>query len=226
MPQPTGQMGVRGHSIRCVAAIRPSAILTTMSAAGALDLPATAYAVPKTRISPKVRLAVRLMVEQARKRKDAAQEAGLTDDALYRALQRPDVIAYRTQLFEVLRTSAASRTIARAEKLADDAESEHVQLQANTWLAGIEGISPVTKTENTSTHRHLLAGLVIVRGAEPVAAEPARLIDGQPHEVRKTCSVNRIGNPVPHPNQRNTLLIEAKPPVIRGSGSAEGGGQK
>jgi hypothetical protein len=189
-----------------------------MSAAGALALPATHYTVPKGRITAKVRLAVRLMVEQARKRADAAQEAGITDDALYRALQRPDVIAYRTKLFEVLRTSEASRTIARAAKLADDAESEHVKLQANTWLAGIEGISPVTKTENTSTHRHLVAGLVIVRGPEIGPIEPARMIDGHAHEVRKPRQIMRIGEPVPHPNQRNAMADEANRAVDREAG--------
>jgi hypothetical protein len=197
-----------------------------MSAAGEIDLPDSPQAFAQPRITAKVREAVRLMVEEALTRADAAQKAGITDHALYCAMRKPHVIQYRTRLFEVLRTSEAARTIGRAAKLADKAESEHVRLQANTWLAGIEGISPVTKTENTSTHRHLVAGLVIVRGPEPVIAEPARLIDGQVHEVRKPKAINRIGSPVPHPSQRNATTEAPDRAVNRGPAGAEGGGQK
>lgn len=168
-----------------------------------MALPFSLSPAPTERINAKTREAVRLMVEEAISRPEAAQIAGLTDQGLANALRKPTVIAYRTRLFEALRTSEAARTVGRAAKLADKAESEHVRLQANTWLAGIEGISPVVKSESTSTHRHLHAGLVIVRGAEPVIDEPARVIDGQAREVQTRKSINRIGKPVPHPSMRN-----------------------
>src|SRR4051812_16009246 len=91
------------------------------------------------RIDKRVRLALTLMVENGLNRKTAAAEAKLTDNALYKALRRPDVCSLRLQLMEVMRTSEASRTISRAATLADTAASEHVRLQANEWLAGIDG---------------------------------------------------------------------------------------
>lgn len=155
---------------------------------------------PKTvRISVRVKHAVEQMVDHARNRAEAAQIAGITDDALYRALLKPEVQAYRNDRMRVLRTSEASRTIARAARLADKAESEHVQLQANTWLAGLEGLSPVQRTENTHIHALVLPGLRIVEANR----EPAHLIDGQAHEVESMNVINALPQSVPHPAQRN-----------------------
>src|SRR5262245_11767588 len=100
----------------------------------------------KTRISTKVREAVRLMVEEGLNRATAAERVGLRDNSLYIALRKPDVCSYRNELMRALRESEASRTISRAAKLADTAESEHVRRDANEWLAGIEGIAPVQRS--------------------------------------------------------------------------------
>jgi hypothetical protein len=105
----------------------------------------------------------------------------------------------------VLRTSEASRTIARAAKLADGAESEHVKLQANTWLAGIEGISPIQKSESLNVHKHLIPGLTIITGGwAPHEAEP-HVIDGQAREVGNTHKINMLGRSVPHPLAGNAV---------------------
>src|SRR5205823_6659740 len=108
-------------------------------------------------------------------------------------------------------------------------ESEHVRLQANTWLAGIEGITPITKTETTSTHRHLHAGLVIVRGAsaaDPVPDDDARMIGGHAHQSQKAKPFMRIGQSVPHPSMGNATIETPDRPVKRGKAGARGEGEK
>lgn len=116
---------------------------------------------PKTRVSRKVAIAVEKMVDHALTRPEAAKLAGLTDHALYCALRKPHVQAYRHERMEVLRSSEASRTIKRVADLADTSKSDAVKLDANVWLAGIDGIAPVTKGEVHHTHSHLLPGLVV-----------------------------------------------------------------
>jgi hypothetical protein len=102
-----------------------------------------------------------------------------------------------------LRTSEASRTIARAVNLADGAESEHVRLQANTWIAGLESIAPVQRTENVHVHQHLIPGLTVIREGWSAHQSDAPLIDGQVRQAGKPHAIKMIGTPVPHPEAGN-----------------------
>jgi hypothetical protein len=150
----------------------------------------------KARISGPVRAAIRLMVDEGRSRAEAAKACGITDDWLYRALERPECKSFRNHLMQVLRESEASRTIARAAKLADEAESEHVKLQANTWLAGLESIAPIQRTENMHVHQHVIPGLTINRGNWQPHGD---VIDTTAHQVENARPINAIGKPAAHP---------------------------
>lgn len=145
------------------------------------------------RISARVREAIRIMVEEGLNRSEAAERAGLKDNSLYVALRRPEILALRRELMEVLRASAASKSIARVDKLASDAASEHVRLAANELLLGLAGHVPMKRTEGHVVHevqRHV-PGLIIVRHDSVRAAErakslednPVRLIDATPEPV-------------------------------------------
>jgi hypothetical protein len=166
------------------------------------------------------------MVLECLTRKEAALKAGLTDHALYCALAKPHVAAYRNTVLGVLRNSEAARTISRGVLLADTAQSEAVRNDANKWLAALEGISPIAKSESLNVHNHMHSGLTIVLGAGDPQQHDARLIDGQAHEVRSSVHINRIGQSVPHPNAGNALQIEAKPQANQGPAGVLGGGQK
>jgi hypothetical protein len=155
------------------------------------------------RISRFVKVAIEHMVEHALSRPDAAKAAGITDHALYCAMQKPHVIAYRNELLRVLRSSEASRTIARAAKLADGADSEHVKLQANTWLHEIENGKPTQRTENTHIHKGVLPGLQVVFMGSEAPQVNARMIGGQAHEVGSSNEISALPSPVPHPALRN-----------------------
>lgn len=229
--KPTGSMGAQGieriasktqHS-RCVALHHHQQHRAPMSSA-ALQFDTEAH--PKARISRKVRDAIRYMVEEGLSRPDAAQKANLTDHGLYQALRNPLVLAYRRELLEVLRTSEAARCIARGAKLADAAQSESVRNDANKWLAGLDGLSPITKTETVNTHRHLLPGLVIVRAPLPAPGDDARVIGGQAHETRKTKPIRMIGQSVPHPTMGNAHADDTNRAVIDVPAQGDPGGQK
>lgn len=195
-----------------------------MQALQTVEIRPQSHARPRNvRISAKVRRAVDLMVEGALKRQDAAQQAGLTDHALYCALTQPHVLAYRNDRLRVLRESAACRSIARVDILADTAVSEHVKLGANELLMGIEGISKVTKTENMHVHQHLIPGLTVMRAAHPVDGDDALLIGDQRAKPRIAHEIKRIGTPVPHPEDRNASIAPSSASDSRGPKRASRG---
>lgn len=171
----------------------------------------------QVRISAKVKAAIEAMVHGGLKRCDAAKHAGLTDHSLYVAMTLPHVRAYRADQLQVIRESASARTIAKAEQLMDSATSEHVQADMTKWIAGLEGISPVTKSESTINHKGLGPGLTIIM-SQP---EPVLVIDSQAHEVEIPNEYRHLPEPVPHPTSRNAQ-------ILRGisSSPAKGRGEK
>jgi hypothetical protein len=143
----------------------------------------------KERLSAAARALVSFMVNDGDSRSQAAARAKISDHWAYQLLLKPSVRALRAEMLRSLRESEASRSIARAAKLANDAGSEHVRLDATKWLAEIEGIAAVARSDIRVDHVHHSPGLVIVRPyAEATArraqmeANPQRLIDVTPHE--------------------------------------------
>jgi len=154
-----------------------------------------AHAPRKVRISTNVKRAIEAMVHDGKKRAEAAQIAGILDESLRQALTRQECCAYLNDQLRVKRTSAAARTVAKAEQLMDGAESEHVQADMTKWLAGLEGISPVQRTESTINLRAPVGpGLVIL-----MVAAPDPLIRHQQSEGGLTSTNSRLPPPVPHP---------------------------
>lgn len=151
------------------------------------------------------------MVFDGLKRAEAAQKAGLTDNALYIAMRKPEVCAFMNSQMGVKRSSAAARTIAKAEILMDDAKSESVQTQNLQWLAAIAGVSPITKSESVIDHKGLQPGLVMNLIIGAVQQPDALLIDGQTHEHGSQHVINGLPQPVPHPSMRNALPKPALP---------------
>lgn len=167
------------------------------------------------RISTRVKRAIDHMVFEGLKRAAAAEKAGLTDNALYIALRKTDVLAYLNMQQQVLRTSAAARSIARVDNLADDSQSDHVKLEANKFLLGIEGVSPITKSENTSIIKNMTPGLTVnfIMGA-PQQDDP-RVIDGLARQPGLMIENSSLPQRVPHPSEGNgpdDAVQEAKSP--------------
>ena len=149
---------------------------------------------PETvKISKAVKNAIDLMVLSGLHRDKAAEQAQISVHALYQALRLPHVLAYMNAQQGVLRHSVIARTIAKAENLMDHAESEHVQLGAIQYLN-----PPITRTENTHVHQHLIPGLTIVHGAY-AQRDDANTIDVTP---RQQPEIRRIGTPAKHPAKR------------------------
>lgn len=176
------------------------------------------------RLSRNIKTVIDLMVHDGAKLTDALETVGITRGAYLKASTKAEFAAYQQEAMRVLRKGEASRTIARAVQLADGAESEHVKLQANTWIAGLENIMPVQRTENVHLHQHVIPGLTVIREGWKAHDQDARVIEGLAHQVRTQPVINRIGKSSPHP-EAGTVPPKAEvvPAKRGGRGRAPGG---
>lgn len=154
------------------------------------------------------------MVFEGAKRDEAADNAGLHRDSLRKAFKRPDVLTYLREQQQALRTSAAARTIAKAEKLMDGAESEHVQADMVKWLAGLEGVSPTQRVDHVGGFGQSVPGLTV----NFMIAGPIHQIDGQAHQSKEPITINGLPKSVPHPSMRNVQIATTPPAQPEGPG--------
>lgn len=88
-------------------------------------------------ISPKVKLAIDLMVFEGMKRDEAAESVGLAIISLRQAMLKPHNLAYLNEQMEVLRTSARPRALRKMTDLLE-AKTERIQFEAAKYLDGMD----------------------------------------------------------------------------------------
>ena len=136
------------------------------------------------------------MVHEGKKLNDALQVVGITRDAYLKASYKPEFKHYLAEQMRVLREHAARRSVSRIDDLADNADSEHVQLEASKYLLAIEGTVPVQRTESVQHHVHHSPGLVIVR-------HQPRMIADHVQEIEASLPINELDQSVPTIEDRN-----------------------
>lgn len=109
-------------------------------------------------ISKRVREAVRLMVWDGRSRRQAAEEAGITDKAMYRAMRLPKVKALIAREFAELREGAPMQAYRNIMALGEEAKSEDVRLRSNQWIAGVDGLAPTSRVQVNARVTHGFEG--------------------------------------------------------------------
>jgi len=153
------------------------------------------------------------MVDDGLSRAEAAEAEGISDNWLYQQLRRPEVLAYRNQRREVIRTSEGARAIKRIADLAQSANSEAVRFDANRLLLATdpaEPIVPLQCNESTINHKGLGPGLIIQIATPSRPVEFVnRSADGKPPMPHPELSHDRPAEfvsrekhgspPVPHP---------------------------
>ena len=127
------------------------------------------------RISGRNKVALDLMVYQGLNRKEAAEQAGLKDHALYVALTKPHVKAYYMRQLDVLRTSERARNIHTLAEVRDQKSNQMARVQAVKALEQIDDEREAGRGANS------LPGLqiVIVQGG----SAPAPAIDVSPKQL-------------------------------------------
>lgn len=121
------------------------------------------------KVTGKLRAAIDLMVWHGLTRKQAAQQAAISEHTLYVAFRKPHVKAHYLNELEVLRTSERARSIHRIAEIRDAADNMPA-LKAAEWFANDR-----PESQSRSTGSLSLPGLTIV--IQNVAAPEAKVID-------------------------------------------------
>lgn len=88
----------------------------------------------------------------------AADTHGIRRDNLTRSFSSPQVRAVYNQIVKSIREGAAVQAYLRNVELAHTASSENVKLEANKWIAGVDGIAALKRVEGRMHHQHSFAG--------------------------------------------------------------------
>ena len=113
------------------------------------------------RVPPKVRKAVRLLLEgSATTITAAAGQVGMHPDSLSRAFRQPHVKLYIDERTRALLDSGKTIAAARLMELVR-AQSEHVSLDASKLALSINGIKPAEHGVNISINNNVTPGYII-----------------------------------------------------------------
>lgn len=141
-------------------------VLQTSKAPGAERMRSVSRA--DVRISGRVRKAIEAMVWSGRTRAEAAADAGIADDTLYRAFRKPEVKAAYLAECDVLRTSARSRAITRLIGISEENDGMPAVQAIRTLFPDFENPDAAARSSDASR----MPG-VTIRVVQEVPAQPA-----------------------------------------------------
>ena len=110
------------------------------------------------RLGKKTIEALEIMAWQGIPLHKAAELVGMRRDNLERAFNLPHVHQRWNLLTRYIRQGEGQAAVARIAELARTARSEHVRLAANEWLAGVEGVAPISRVQGVFRHTHNFGG--------------------------------------------------------------------
>lgn len=90
--------------------------------------------------------------------REAAKRQNIRLNNFHAAISRPHVKRAYKQLVAAIRDNAAQAAYLRINHMSKNADSEHVKLKANEWVAGVDGISKVQKVEGNMRHNVVFGG--------------------------------------------------------------------
>ena len=125
------------------------------------------------RLGAKTVEALELMAYSAIPLKEAADQVGIRRSNLGRAFDMPAVRQRWNELVRQIRDNEGSAAYRRISELSRTAASEHVRLEANKWLAGVDGVAPVKRVEGKFAHAHSFGGFTYDE------ADDMRTIEGE-----------------------------------------------
>lgn len=112
----------------------------------------------RVRISDEMRRCVEIMATEGLPLPAAAEKAGIHRDTAVRNMRKPHVLRLFNQRVKEIKDNAAQFAYLRINHTAQTAESERLKFDANRWVAGVDGISPVTRVQGQHLHAHSFAG--------------------------------------------------------------------
>lgn len=114
--------------------------------------------VQRVRVSREMIAVLEVMADAGLKIRDAARRVGMNPDSAVRAFNRQHTKAAYNQMVKDIRNNAGQKAFLRINHLAQHADSETVKLEANRWLAGVDGLAPVRRVEGAVAFLHQFSG--------------------------------------------------------------------
>lgn len=124
----------------------------------------------RARISRQMKAVLVVMAYEGRTVREAALQIGWDADSAVRAFNKSHVKQAFNQLVSDIRTNAGQLAYLRINEMAKTADSEHVRLSANQWIAGVDHIAPVKKVVGNYTFNHSFGGFDYSE-VEPIEGE-------------------------------------------------------
>lgn len=124
-------------------------------------LAATQYAITalqRCNLKKNTREALEAMAFEGLPLPRAAEQFNIRADNLLRAFDRPHVRSAYNQVVKAIRDNAAHMAYLRINHMSMTASSEQVKLKANTWVAGVDGLSPIQKVQGQHQVNHSFGG--------------------------------------------------------------------
>ena len=112
----------------------------------------------RTRLSTQMATVIEIMAYKGLPLSDAAKQAGITYVSARRAMSQQHVKNAFNQLVAEIRANAGQAAYLRLVDISINAKSETVRADANKWVAGVDGISPITKVQGTHAVTHKFEG--------------------------------------------------------------------
>ena len=88
----------------------------------------------------------------------AAERNEMIVGNLNRAFNLPKVRRAYNQIVAALKQNEGLRAYMRIVRLSQVANSDHVKLEANKWIAGVDGIAALKRVEGKFSHTHAFGG--------------------------------------------------------------------
>lgn len=104
------------------------------------------------------RQAIEAMAHEGIDLHEAAKRYNANYDSLRRVFRRPHVKAAFDQVVKNVCENAAQGAFLRMVHLSKHGSTERIKVDANTWVAGVGGISPVKKVEGHMRHNITFSG--------------------------------------------------------------------
>lgn len=148
------------------------------------------------KVTPKQRIAIEAMVFDGKKRVDAAETAGMSDEALRVALLKPHALAFLNECQDVLRNSLRPRALHTMGELLDS-KNDSTKFKAAEYLDGQNrGTHTVGATVNVQVNNNTHIenpGYVIDLSdfSKPVEHKQSHQIDHLGDEHAKSLSFNK-----------------------------------
>jgi hypothetical protein len=108
----------------------------------------------------------------------AAQRASMKLESARKAMAKPHTKVAFNQLVAAIRENAGQAAYLRLNHMSQTAQSETVKMEANKWVAGVDGIAALKRVEGKHTVSHTFGGFEYGSRDNPDAIDAQVIDDG------------------------------------------------